>query len=83
MWTYAPGAGPVVDGNPVDFSASTSAWTVCSRRNALPAPSIGVSIRYRYAFATPLAAIFSIFGGGGQTGLDVSDRSIMAMNPTQ
>ena len=83
VWTYTPGAGPVVDGNPVDFSVSTSAWTVCSRVNTLPAPSIGVSIRYRYAFATPLAAIFSFFGGGGQTGLDVSDRSIMAMNPTQ
>jgi hypothetical protein len=83
VWTYTPAAGPVVDGNPVDFSTSTSAWTACSRSNALPAPSIGVGIRYRYNFATPLGAIFSFFGGGGQTGLDVSDRSIMAMNPTQ
>ncbi len=83
VWTYTPGAGPFVDGVPLDFSASTTAWQVCSRLNTLPAPSIGVAIRYRYAFTTPLGGIFGFFGGGGQTGLDVTDRSVMAMNPTQ
>lgn len=83
VWTYTPGAGPIIDSDPLDFSASASGWTPCSRTNVLPAPSIGVSIRYRYAFATPLGGILGFFGGGGQTGLDVSDRAIMAMNPTQ
>jgi hypothetical protein len=75
--------GPVVDGDALDFTASTSPWAPCSRVNTLPAPSIGVSIRYRYAFATPLGGILGFFGGAGQTGLDVSDRAVMAMNPTQ
>ena len=83
VWTYTPGSGPVIDSDPLDFSPSASGWTPCSRTNVLPAPSIGVAIRYRYAFATPLGGILSFFGGGGQTGLDVSDRSVMAMNPTQ
>jgi Flp pilus assembly protein TadG len=83
VWTYTPGAGPVVDGDALDFSVSTTAWTVCSRTNTLPAPSIGIAIRYRYDFATPLGGILGFFGGGAQTGLDVTDRSVMAMNPTQ
>jgi hypothetical protein len=82
VWTYGAGAGPDVDGEALDFVASTSGWVACSRTNTLPAPSLGVSIRYRYAFATPLGAILGFFGGGG-TGLDVTDRSVMAMNPTQ
>ncbi|HYO43537.1 MAG TPA: TadE/TadG family type IV pilus assembly protein [Candidatus Limnocylindrales bacterium] len=83
VWTYTPGTGPVVDSSPLDFTAQSSAWTPCSRVNTLPAPSIGVGIRYRYAFSTPLGGILGFFGGGGQTGLDVTDRSVMAMNPTQ
>ena len=83
VWTYTPGEGPTVDGDPLDFSASSSGWTACSRTNTLPAPSIGIAIRYRYTFSTPLGGILGFFGGGGQTGLDVTDRSVMAMNPTQ
>jgi hypothetical protein len=82
VWTYARGAGPVVDGDPLDFVAGASPWAPCARSNALPAPSIGVAIRYRYAFSTPLGGILGLFGGGG-TGLDVTDRAVMAMNPTQ
>ena len=81
-WTYTPGLGPEVDGDALDFSASASGWTPCSRTNVLPAPSIGVAIRYRYEFTTPLGGILSFFGGA-TTGLDVSDKAVMAMNPTQ
>jgi hypothetical protein len=83
VWTYSPAAGPVVDGSPLDFTPSASPWTVCSRVNTLPAPSIGVAIKYRYAFSTPLGGIMAFFGGQGGNGLDVSDKAIMAMNPTQ
>ncbi len=83
IWTYTPGTGPVIDGDPLDFSASASGWTACSRTNVLPAPSIGVTVRYRYAFSTPLGGILQLFGGSNQTGLDVTDRAVMAMNPTQ
>jgi hypothetical protein len=82
VWRYSPGAGPVVDGDPLDFAATSSPWAACSRTNVLPAPSLGVTIRYRYAFSTPLGGVLQLFGGGG-TGLDVGDRAVMAMNPTQ
>lgn len=82
VWTYAPGRGPVVDGDALDFIGTTSAWAPCSRTNTLPSPSIGVAIRYRYAFTTPLGGVLALFGGGG-SGLDVSDQAVMAMNPTQ
>jgi hypothetical protein len=82
VWTYSPGAGPVVDGDNLDFVSSSTAWTACSRTNTLPAPSIGVAVRYRYQFSTPLGAMMDFFGGP-MSGLDVSDKAVMAMNPTQ
>lgn len=81
-WVYAAASGPTVDGAPLDFRAVATPWAACSRTNSLPAPSIGVAIRYRYAFTTPLGGLLSLFGGG-RSGLDVSDRAVMAMNPTQ
>lgn len=84
VWTYAPGGGPTVDGDPLDFAASATPWAPCSRTNTLPAPSLGVAIQYRYTFSTPLGSLLALVGGGaGTTGLDVTDRAVMAMNPTQ
>ncbi len=83
VWTYSPASGPVVDGSALDFTPSTSPWTPCSRTNTLPAPSIGVTIKYRYAFSTPLGGIMAFVGGSGANGLDVTDKAVMAMNPTQ
>lgn len=82
VWTYSHAAGPVVDGDSLDFVPSSSPWNACSRTNTLPAPSIGVSIRYRYEFTTPLGSLFGMFGGTS-AGLDISDGTVMAMNPTQ
>ncbi len=82
VWTYAPAAGPSVDGEQLDFVPSTTAWQACSRTNTLPAPSIGVAVSYQYHLSTPLRSLFSIFGGSSAT-LAISDRAVMAMNPTQ
>jgi Flp pilus assembly protein TadG len=86
VWTYAAGAGPAVDGENLDFQASTTNWNACTRNNAwngTTAPdSIGVSIRYSYAFATPLASIFGFFGESGGATLAINDRTVMALNPT-
>jgi hypothetical protein len=83
VWSYTPGAGPAVDGSPLDFSATSTVWQACARTNTLPAPSIGVSIQYRYTFSTPLNGIFALIGGASSNGLDMTDRTVMAMNPTQ
>lgn len=82
VWTYAPGAGPSVDGANLDFSPATTAWQACSRTNTVPAPSIGVTIRYSYHLSTPLQSLFGMFGTGATT-LEIGDRAVMAMNPTQ
>jgi hypothetical protein len=85
VWTYAPGAGPVVDGQPLDFTVAQSNWNACSRVNVWTggtAPdSLGVSIRYTYDFVTPLANILSFFGPPGSVTLPISDRTVMALNP--
>jgi TadE-like protein len=88
VWTYTPGAGPIVDAPAaplaLDFSPQSVTWDACSvgsRSSAFPADSIGVGLRYRYDFITPLGAMFNIFGPGTAS-LTLSDRTVMAINPT-
>lgn len=83
VWTYAPAGGPVIDGDPLDFVQSSAAWNACSRTNTLPAQSIGLSIAYTYPFSTPLGGVLKLVGGTGPTGLAISDKAVMAMNPSQ
>jgi Flp pilus assembly protein TadG len=84
IWT--PGSGPVVDGVALKFNDTSNNWNACARDNTWTgsaAPdSLGVSIQYRYEFVTPLAGIASFFGPGGTTTLSISDRTVMALNPT-
>ncbi len=44
--------------------------------------SIGVSLTYTYNFQTPLGGILRFFGGSGAGGLTMSDKTVMALNPT-
>lgn len=77
VWTYTPGAGPIVDGTPLDFSPpATDAWPACSRTNVQPADSIGVSLSYSYQLRTPFLNL------AGIGSLPMGDRTVMAMNPT-
>jgi hypothetical protein len=87
VWDYDPGGGPSVDGSNLDFSQSSQGWNACTRDNSwsggVAPDSLGVSISYQYQYVTPLAAAMQFFGtvsGGG--GLEISDRTIMALNPT-
>ena len=80
----APGNGPTVDGRQLHFTPSGAAgWASCARNNAAAAPdSIGVRIAYTYRAVTPLASILGFFGGPGSATLAMTDRSVMALNPT-
>jgi hypothetical protein len=85
-WVYAAGGGPTVDGVVLDFQKDGSqqgysACTALMRDSGFPADSIGVSIAYRYDFITPLGALFNIFGPGVAS-LQLSDRTVMAINPS-
>jgi TadE-like protein len=79
VWTYTPNAGPVIDGNPLEFSLSGSAlWTACSRNNVAPADSLGVTIKYTYQAKSPLRYFLPAFAT-----LSVSDATVMVLNATQ
>jgi Flp pilus assembly protein TadG len=81
VWT--PGSGPSVDGEPLQFTESSHAWASCTRSNATSNPdSIGVSVSYTYRAVTPLASLLRLFGGPGWATLPMSDRTVMALNPT-
>ena len=85
-WTYAAGAGPMVDGNALDFRPGTTNWDACGRRVdgsfANPPNSIGVSIEHTYEMVTPVGTIMGFFGPRGAATLQISDRTVMALNPT-
>ena len=85
VWTYTgPATGPTVDGQQIGFTQGTHPWDPCSRTNGGPSgvDSIGVSLTYSYTFQTPLAGILRFFGGASAGGLTMSDRTVMALNPT-
>ena len=83
VWTYHVGAGPVVDGRPIDYTLTSTGWAACSRQNGVAADALGVSLTYAYQFQTPYGAILGFFGAGGVTSLDIGDRTVMNLNPTQ
>jgi TadE-like protein len=76
VWLPTPGSGPVVDGQPLDFTQSSVGWQPCSRTYVQPADSIGVGVRYRYHFKTPFLALI------GTSSVTMYDKTVMAMNPT-
>jgi hypothetical protein len=78
LWTYAPGAGPAVDGVALDFAPPASpAWSACARVNSQPADSIGVSLDYTYRVQTPFLSLM------GVNVLPMGDRTVMALNPSE
>lgn len=86
-WSYTPGSGPIVDGQALDFTASSTGWSACTPRKTdgtvgSPPDSIGVSIVYTYQFVTPLSAVVGFFGANGPASLQISDQTVMALNPT-
>lgn len=83
IWTYQAGGGPTVDGKALDFKNASVGWSACGRSNATSAPdSIGVSVSYTYQPVTPLANVMGFFGGAGPATIPISDRTVMALNPT-
>jgi hypothetical protein len=86
VWVYGAGSGPIVDGENLDFRVSTTGWNACARDNTWTgsaAPdSLGVSVVYDYRMATPLGSIMGFFGPNGPVSVRMSDRTVMALNPT-
>jgi Flp pilus assembly protein TadG len=78
-WVYTPGTGPVIDGDPLDFSpAGAAGWAACSRVNTLPADSLGVTVMYTYRARTPLRVFMPFL-----TTMQMVDKTVMTLNATR
>ena len=78
QFTYQLNGGPVVDGQQTDFVAVTNGWPACSRSNATPADSVGVTIRYTYRGRTPLRFLVPFLAS-----IPIRDNTVMALNATR
>jgi hypothetical protein len=85
VWRYTgPNTGPWVDLQQIGFTQISQAWNPCSRSNGGTGgvDSVGVSLTYTYDFQTPLAGILRFIGGTSAGKLTMSDKTVMALNPT-
>jgi hypothetical protein len=87
VWPRAIGAGANVPcafpAQKMDFSAPLSPnWLASARDNGVTPDSIGVSITYTYQFRSPLGGILRFLGGSGASSLQITDSTVMALQPT-
>ena len=79
IWRPSPGTGPVIDGLPLNFSQFGAAgWPACSRNNAMPADSIGVTVKYTYRARTPLRFFMPFLNT-----IPMVDKTVMTLNATR
>lgn len=88
VWQYTgERSGPEVDPGPgvekIDFNlVGTNAWPACGRDNSAGTPdSIGVTVVYRYDFVTPLPSVINAITGGAFS-VDLTETTVMALNPS-
>jgi Flp pilus assembly protein TadG len=74
-WNYMLNGGPVVDGQQLDFVATSQPWQACSRNNIAPADSAVITVSYTYRGRTPLRLLIPMFSQ-----FTMTDRTVMAMN---
>jgi TadE-like protein len=87
VWNLALGAGANVPcaypAQKMDFTpSSTQQWPAGGRNNGSLPDSIGVSITYKYQFRSALGGILRFFGGSSASSLQITDRTVMALEPT-
>lgn len=97
VWVYSAAGTTTTDGFVNFVPSGGQPWTACSRSylwtvcgtptggalgNQCPPDSIGVGIKYNYRYVTPLAAAMGFFGGSSAATLGISERAVMAMNPS-
>jgi Flp pilus assembly protein TadG len=78
VFVYALNGGTVVDGQPLDFAATTNGWPACNRSNVNPADPAGVSLRYTYRGRTPLAWLIP-----GLATIPILDHAVMDLNASR
>jgi Flp pilus assembly pilin Flp len=78
-WVYTPGVGPIIDGDPLNFSPSgATGWAACARNNVVPADSVGITVKYTYRARTPLRFFMPFLNT-----IPMVDRTVMTLNATR
>ena len=78
VWTYQLNAGPVVDGDNLDFVQQSQPWLPCVRNNVSPADSVGVTVSYTYRARTPLRFLMPVFNQ-----FTITERTVMSENASR
>ena len=78
VWTYQLNAGPVVDGDNLDFVQQSQPWLPCVRNNVSPADSLGVTVSYTYRARTPLRFLMPVFNQ-----FTITERTVMSENASR
>ena len=88
VWRFVgEGSGPEVDPGPgvasIAFApAGGSPWPACVRDNSPATPdSIGVTVRYRYEFNSPMPAVINAIADGALS-MTFSETTVMSLNPS-
>lgn len=78
---WVPGSSTAADGTPLMWVPSGgTGWSACGRNNTVANPdSLGVSLTYSYTSVTPLGGLLGIAAGSQ---LVITDKTVMALNPT-
>jgi hypothetical protein len=90
VWLYRPGnaANPDVPcltpAQDLAFYESAHGWnaSAAARSGGATPDSIGVSISYTYRFVTPLAGIVRVLFGNSWGQIQMTDKTVMALEPT-
>ena len=90
VWHYRPGnvANPAVPclspTQTLDFYEFSHGWdtSALARNNGVTPDSNGVSITYTYQFRSALGGILRFFGGSSWSQLTMTDKTVMALEPT-
>lgn len=90
VWTYRPGnsSNPAVPCQTptqlLDFYESSHGWNTNStaRQGGTSPDSVGVGITYTYRFQTPLGGIMRLLFGSSWGTISMTDKTIMALEPT-
>jgi Flp pilus assembly protein TadG len=70
------------DGSLTFTPPGSPVWKPCTRDAIPPSDSIGVSLTYTYTMITPLSGIEKFFGPAGPATLQMTDKTVMSLNPT-
>ena len=88
VWRFTgPASGPDIEPgegvNRLDFSPASTPWPACKRSYSASDPdSLGVEVVYLRRLDSPIAALLRAVGGTDAATVTLSEKTVMALNPS-